>query len=212
MADYADKIIHGYETETPYLIEAYGQLCPEDVLAPVAEFLPDTGKVLDVGAGIGTNAVWLASRGCEVAAVEPAKTFRNHGKNGYPSRNVSWHNGRLPMLSGIGFSKGDFDTVLAIGVLHHLVPTDQAAAIETFASLLKPSGRMILSLRHGPCPASRPGFSVSADLITEVAVQCGFDVRHRSENGSIQPANRRAGVTWTWLVLDAPEFDLKAGC
>nr|WP_247748014.1 class I SAM-dependent methyltransferase [Ruegeria sp. R13_0] len=163
--------------------------------------MPDTGaSVLDVGAGTGTVARWLAKRGCDVTAIEPVDAFRNHAMRGDGALSVKWLDACLPRPSALPDGAA-FDTILVVGVLHHLPPRDQHAAISVLSERLRPQGQMILSLRHGPCPPDRPGFKISDDAIVDQAVSSGLQVHHRSRANSIQPANQRAGVTWTWLVF-----------
>src|SRR5688572_14090431 len=47
----------------------YGE-APNDFLASVADRLPESGYALDIGAGEGRNALFLASRGLNVLAVD----------------------------------------------------------------------------------------------------------------------------------------------
>jgi len=199
------KIIEGYEQAAAELIPIYENLSPEIVLAPVLDYLPETGsEVLDVGAGPGTIAAWLASRGNHVTAVEPVSKFRTYGQKTYQHLSISWCNSHLPELTNSRPWRCCFDIVLGIGVLHHLNPPDQDRAIHTLSSCLKPSGRLILSLRHGPCPDDRPGFEISVEKVLHSAESAGVQVQHTFHRASIQDGNRRAGVTWTWLVLGAP--------
>jgi len=194
---YFQTVKAGYEQAAQQLIPAYDSLSPSDVLRPVLDYLPDTGaSVLDVGAGTGTVARWLAKRGCDVDA------FRNHAICGDGAQSVKWLDACLPRLSALPDGSA-FDTILVIGVLHHLPPRDQHMAVRVLSERLWPQGRMILSLRHGPCPPDRPGFEVSEDAIVDQAVGSGLQVHHRSRTNSIQPANQSAGVTWTWLVFGA---------
>ncbi len=193
----------GYEQAAPQLIPAYDSLSPTDVLRPVLDYLPDTGaSVLDVGAGTGTVARWLANRGCDVTAIEPVDAFRNHAMRGDGAQSVKWLDARLRRLGAL-LDDAAFDTILVIGVLHHLPPRDKHMAIRALSKRLRPQGQMILSLRHGPCPPDRPGYVISDDAIVDLAVGSGLRVHHRSRTSSIQPANQRAGVTWTWLVFGA---------
>lgn len=200
LAPYSRQIISGYEQAAPELVPAYRALPPEVVLAPVAAHLPARGAcVLDVGAGPGINAAWLAERGCKVTAVEPAAAFRAAGQTAHPHPGIQWRDDHLPGLPSVTGAR--FDAILAIGVLHHLMPRDQTEAIRTMARLLRPGGKLILSLRHGPCPTDRPGFTICAEDIVKTAEQTGLHKAHLSHRGSIQDGNRRAGVTWTWAVF-----------
>ncbi len=200
---YFQTVKAGYEQAAQRLIPTYDNLSPTDVLRPVLDHLPDTGaSVLDVGSGTGTVARWLAKRGCDVTAIEPVDAFRNHAMRGDGAQSVRWLETCLPRLSALPDGAA-FDTILVIGVLHHLPPRDQHMAIRFLSKCLRPQGRMILSLRHGPCPPDRPGYVISDDAIVDQAVGSGLQVHHRSRTESIQPANQSADVTWTWLVFGA---------
>ena len=200
--DYSDAIIAGYEARASDLIPAYDQLSPRVVLAPVAAHLPRAGQtVLDVGAGTGCNAAWLAEQGCHVTAVEPTGAFRRHGCMRYADVGIDWIDDTLPTLSRV---RSTFDCILAIGVLHHLQSDDQDAALMALDRVLNPKGLLILSLRHGPSAPGRQGFSIDAKRLSDTAKALGLTLMQSIQTGSIQDGNRRAGVTWTWLVLRAP--------
>ncbi len=201
-------VIAGYGAKASDLIPAYDDLSPEETLAQVIAHLPNAGQsVLDVGAGTGRIAGWLTHRGCRVTGVEPTASFRRYAQQSYPG--IAWIDDTLPHLKSL---RVRFDAILAIGVLHHLKPEDQQAAIVTLSQRLRPGGRLILSLRHGPSPASRPGFAVGAAQLTDTAQAQGLAIEQSQQAGSIQQDNRRAGVTWTWLVLRAPAFGVDEGC
>ncbi|MBM3645883.1 MAG: class I SAM-dependent methyltransferase [Alphaproteobacteria bacterium] len=54
--------------------------------------------VLDVGAGTGRDAAWLASRGLEVVAVEPSGPMLAEGQRLHPSPSIRWISNSLPGL------------------------------------------------------------------------------------------------------------------
>jgi hypothetical protein len=70
------------------------------------------------------------------------------------------------------------------------------------AALTADGGVVILSLRHGPVPPGRRMFEVSADETICLARAVGLRTRLQEERGSIQAANRLAGVTWTLLAFE----------
>ncbi|MEM7091015.1 MAG: class I SAM-dependent methyltransferase [Pseudomonadota bacterium] len=203
------KVIEGYKAAANSLIPAYDHLAAQDVLQPVSAFLPRAGhRVLDVGAGTGAVAAWLASKGCQVTAVEPVAAFRDHARQAYANLSIRWLDDRLPVLNSLAEDMVKFDCILAIAVLHHLASQDQNASLSTFARLLVPNGRLILSLRHGACPADRPGFDISVASLIKAGEDAGFCVRHLSHTSSIQDANRHAGITWTWIVFERLEHPI----
>ncbi|MET7749209.1 hypothetical protein [Micromonospora sp. NPDC005367] len=64
--------------------------------------------------------------------------------------------------------------------------------------MLVPGGRVVLSLRHGPIPAGRRMFEVSASETIESAAGHGLTVVHSSE---LEDPHGRAGVRWSYLGL-----------
>jgi len=63
------------------------------------KYLPVSGQVLDVGAGIGRDAKWLAELGFDVIAVEPALGLRQHGQLLTDKLSVYWLDDILPELT-----------------------------------------------------------------------------------------------------------------
>jgi SAM-dependent methyltransferase len=200
--DQAD-ILEGYALHAQELIPQFEKLATPQVLAPVMELLPvRPGRVLDVGAGTGRDAAWLADRGHRVTAVEPVRELREAGAALHPSANISWMDDRLPALEGVRAIGETYDTILCIGVWQHVQPSRHQAAVAALAVLAAPRGRLILSLRHGPGSPHRRCYPVSPGDIISAAEAAGLGLRKRCSTPSIQQRNRDAGVTWTWLCLE----------
>ena len=70
----------------------------------------------------------------------------------------------------------------------------------------RPGGRVILSLRHGPMPAGRRMFAVSAEETVELAGRYGLEVVDRVHSGD---THGRPGVSWSTLVLQRPHGVLR---
>ena len=197
------NVIAGYASAAPDLIPRYEALSTMEVLAPVASMLPtQPAHVLDVGAGSGRDAAWLAERGHRITAVEPVEALRSAGKALHPSSAIDWVDDWLPLLEEVRRRREAYDLILLDGVLHHLLPDAQAEAIPVLASLTGARGRLILSLRHGPTHALRPGSPTDPDRIVRTAEAAGLRLALRRAASSLQPDNRKAGVSWTWLCLD----------
>jgi hypothetical protein len=69
---------------------------------------------------------------------------------------------------------------------------------------------LIMTLRHGPVPAGRRMFAVTADetviLVEAEELKKVFN-RHAE---SREDTNRRAGVRWTKLVFERPAYSAAA--
>jgi hypothetical protein len=74
-------------------------------------------------------------------------------------------------------------------------------AMPRVASLVRPEGMLIISLRHGPHAPGRRTFDVSAEetvkLASESGLRCALNVRTESAG----ELNRRAGITWSRLAF-----------
>jgi SAM-dependent methyltransferase len=199
----SDAILDGYAVAaTPDLIARYEAFDTADLLAPVFDCLPAAAtRVVDLGAGTGRDAAWFARAGHEVVAVEPVEPLRTAGMALHENLPICWIDDVLPLVVRLRRAL-PFGLVLANGVWHHLEPSDQTRAIARVARLLQPRGRMVMSLRHGPGPAGRHAFPVSAADIAAQAERVGLSLMRRVETGSIQPGSQAAGVKWAWLAFE----------
>ncbi|MDU8942449.1 class I SAM-dependent methyltransferase [Ovoidimarina sediminis] len=187
-----------YREHARELGRKYDAVRSGDVLAPVAAFLPPPpARILDIGAGTGRDAVWLADRGYLVTAAEPTEEFRETIRG--RERGIVVIDAALPRLDGI---EGAFDLVLGNAVWHHVPSGGRNAALERIAALLAPGGRAVLSLRLGPAMPELGTFALDPDREIQRTEAAGFTLLHRAEAPSHQAGNIAAGVTWTWLVLE----------
>ena len=88
-----------YDENANQLAKQYNSVEFETVHGPWQSYWPLNGeKVLDVGAGCGRDAKWLAENGCEVIALEPSSAMRMLGKQITGSA-VTWLDDSLPALT-----------------------------------------------------------------------------------------------------------------
>jgi len=197
------SIKEGYAADAAELIPRFETLRTEDVLAAVWDLLPSHDcKVLEIGAGTGRDAAWLAARGHQVLAVEPVDALRRAGRLLHASPRLEWLDDELPLLRRTQARRERFSFILSVAVWQHLPPEQHAEAIGTIASLAAPEGRVILSVRHGPGAPNRPCFAADTDALVADGVAAGLSLRARRPASSVQQRNRDAGVTWEWLCFD----------
>lgn len=205
-----DRAIAGYGAAAEALTARYLDLDSDELYARVIRFFPAApARVLDIGAGPGRDAGWLAAKGHDVTAVEPVAAFRASGQARFGA-GVTWVDDRLPRLERLCALWAAYDLILVSGVWHHLEEGAQARAMQAVAGLLAPGGRLLLSLRHGPGAAARPVHSTDPELMIHHAREQGLDPLHRCNAPSRQNANIAAGVTWSWLVLARPQIAVSA--
>ncbi|PWS34807.1 methyltransferase type 11 [Falsiroseomonas bella] len=184
--------------------EAYEAFGFAEIHAGAMPFLPKPpGLVLDVGAGSGRDAAWFADHGFEVIAVEPAPKLREEAARLHPSPLIRWLDDRLPALSAVHRLGLAFDLVWVSAVWQHMTPEDRPRAMRKLATLLKPGGRVVVTLRHGPAPQDRPMWPVDANEVERLGLDHGLALRVATER--IEDRQGRADVRWQTVVLDLPD-------
>jgi 2-polyprenyl-3-methyl-5-hydroxy-6-metoxy-1,4-benzoquinol methylase len=193
----------GYVEQAAMLVPNWQRLSFTDKPKQVFELIPTSPSyVVDIGAGIGVDAAGLAAMGHRVVAVEPVDGLRNPGQALHSSSAIEWVADALPRLEQVTSRAETFDLAMLSAVWMHLDEPERQVGMPIVASLLRPGGRMIMSLRHGPVPEGRRMFEVTADETIALAGREGLRVILRLEAESVQQANRSSGVTWTHLAFD----------
>jgi hypothetical protein len=93
-----------------------------------------------------------------------------------------------------------YDVVMLTAVWMHLDLAQRERAMARVAPLLQVGGMMGLSLRHGPVPAGRRMFDVSAEETRALAARHGLAVIHESKGPSQLGG---PGVWWDRLAFRA---------
>jgi len=156
-------------------------------------------RVLDIGAGTGRDAAGLAELGYLVTAVEPTAELRTRAQQLHVSPWITWLDDSLPDLCIIAASGETFDVVMLTAVWMHLDATQRRHAMPAVAALVRPSGLMTLSLRHGPVPAGRRMFEVTAEETIALAQTEGLTCIQRLEGGD--SLFNRSDIRWDRLVF-----------
>lgn len=197
-----DGTIAGYDRDAAALAARYESLSAGALWARVRELMPaGPGRLaLDVGAGSGRDAAWLASQGYEVVAVEPADGMRAEGVRRHPG--LRWVDDRLPALAAIHRLGLSYDLLLLSAVWMHLPPPERPRAFRKLATLLKPGGVLVLTLRHGPSEPGRPMYPTTLGEIEALGREHGLAVlRVLDETDGLG----RSDVAWTTVVLRLPD-------
>jgi SAM-dependent methyltransferase len=119
---------------------AYG-LSPNEFLASMADRLPKSGNALDIGAGEGRNALFLASRGLSVLAVDQSTVGMQKAERLAHARGLTLRT-RVVDLKDFDADPDSFDVVSSIYV--HLPQPLRAAVHRRGRTGLKPGGVFLL--------------------------------------------------------------------
>ena len=198
------KSVEWYEKNAAGVVERYERHNPEMLHDWLKDLLPSKpSMVLDVGAGTGRDAAWLASMGHEVVAVEPSAAMRDHANKQHPNSPICWFPDKLPNLKGIMRSGLSFDFILLSAVWMHVPKgNDRERAFRKLVSLLKPGGVIAISLRMGPTEKKRGIHPVDPGEIRKLArdhtlveVYCGERPDHSG----------RDNINWINIAFRAPD-------
>ena len=110
---------------------------------------PPGSEVLDIGAGSGRDMGILMREPHDVYGVEPSESLRQLAVSNAPELAGRFYSGSLPGLSAI--LDRQFDGILCSAVFMHIPEEEHFDAACEIRNLLKPHGRLLLSV-----PRSRP--------------------------------------------------------
>lgn len=196
--------IRGYDGDAGRALAEHYETADPAVLheALIPHLPPAPAAVLDVGAGSGRDAAWLAGQGYSVLAVEPSATMRAAGQQRHPEAAISWMADSLPGLDTVCRLGAAFDAILLSAVWMHVPPADRRRAFRKLVSLLKPGGTLAISLRMGPPDVDRDMHPVATDEIETLARNHGVAVLE------VRQSPDRLGrdeISWVQIVLRLPD-------
>ena len=192
-----------YDAHAETLADRYEEVSPGSLYDWLRDLLPSKpATVLDVGAGIGRDANWLAYKGHKVVAVEPASKLRTMARERNDAPGIQWISDSLPGLRATFRTGLSFDVILANAVWMHVASSDRARAFRKLITLLKPGGVLAITLRRGPTEAGRTVHPVSAAEIKRLARDHGAFVER--ENTADDLLGRRE-IRWEQLAIRLPD-------
>ncbi|AMD60423.1 hypothetical protein AWN88_19800 [Agrobacterium tumefaciens] len=160
-------------------------------------------NVLDIGAGTGRDATWIAGKGHVVVAVEPADEFRRLAQRLHSNANVRWVNDRLPKLKT--FSAERFDWIILSAVWMHVHSAERAETLARLKALLSENGKIYITLRIGRGEPNRGIFRVSVEELRALALPLNLTVH---EYGARDDLLGRSDIHWMSVVLRQPESEV----
>lgn len=194
----------GYEGEAGRRLAArYETVNPVDLHRQMSDYLPPApAAILDIGAGSGRDAAWLAKQGYTVLAVEPSATMRQEGQRRHADPKLSWLADSLPGLDAVFRLGAAFDVILLSAVWMHVAPSDRPRAFRKLITLLKPGGLIALSLRLGPPEPDREMYPVDDTEIETLARAHGVTVL---QTDRVADRLGRPEIAWVQMVLRLPD-------
>lgn len=159
---------------------AYGEAA-NAFLSSVADRLPNVGRALDIGAGEGRNALFLASCGLNVLAVDQSEVGMQKALRLAKVRGLTLRTQAVD-LRDFDAEHNSFDVITSIFV--HL-PADLRAAVHQRVGVwLKPGGLFVLEayapdqIARGTGGPKDPSLLASLDVILRELA--GFEIEHQA--------------------------------
>ena len=176
----------GYGETAAERLKHYESIGFADVHGDILHLFPTTpSQVIDIGAGTGRDAAAFAERGHRVTAVEPTPELRAEAGRLHARWPITWIDDSLPDLDRVHERGERYDVVMLTAVWMHLDAGQRERAMARVAPLVRPGGLMALSLRHGPVPAGRRMFDVSAHETCDLAKRHGLATIHESSGPAL---------------------------
>jgi SAM-dependent methyltransferase len=191
-----------YQQNAEKLISAYEAVAAEEVHKAWKGLLPPTkGLVLEVGAGSGRDAAWLASMGHEVIAVEPCANFRSKAKERHANPAIRWIDDSLPQLKKVRGMEFRFDVILVSAVWMHLSEIDSQRAFRILSGLLRRNGILIISYKIGQPREGQPMRQVLPEELRHLARKHALEILLDEEQGDFLGRPN----TWHTFVFRLPD-------
>jgi ubiquinone/menaquinone biosynthesis C-methylase UbiE len=189
----------------------YEATSPEAIHNWMADFMPSPGSLaIDLGAGSGRDAEWLARHGLRVIAAEPNPVMRAGAERAHHHPSVHWMGDSLPELKNLRLAGVAADLVMATAVWMFIAPGQRPAAMASIASILHPSGIFCAALRLGPADAARGMVAVCTETFKRNAADHGLDCIREAAAADLWG---RPEITWAYLAFRKnPAWTSEPGC
>jgi SAM-dependent methyltransferase len=192
-----------YDANAETVVAQYEGVSSDDVHDWLRDLLPERPTtVLDVGAGSGRDAAWLASKGHDVVAVEPSASMQAAATSLHPNVRVRWIDDSLPALATVTRSGLSFDFILLSAVWMHLSMSDRPRAFRKLINLLKPGGLLAITLRQGPADQARGIYPVSLAEVEALARNHGAYLERQTK---AEDKLGRRDVYWVQVAVRLPD-------
>ena len=170
------------------------------------EIFPPGGKILDIGCGSGRDLTALRNLGYKAFGIESSPKMLDQIKEQKPELKNYTARGFLPEGIPEHYSiPGSWDGLVCSAVLQHIRDSLLPSAASTLSSLIKPRGRLILTI-PGTYPLNKKNRDVKerlcrirpAEEISRLFENNRFSLLDKRENPD---SLNRKGISWITLIF-----------
>ena len=193
-----------YSLNADKFAKLYEGVAPQEIHGNWLHLIPNAKSViLDIGAGSGRDAAWFAKQGHEVLAVEPSDALREKAQRLHTSPSIQWLNDKLPSLKAVYNTGIKFDLILLSAVWFHVSPNHRERSFRKLTNLLKPGGKLIISLRHGPAPDDgRVIYPCNTQELKNLSNNHMLEIVLETTNDDKMG---RSDISWSTIVFQLPD-------
>lgn len=206
-SDYFDGI-YASQPPTGAPIAAAGWDCaqPQPVVVDLHAAGAIRGEVLDVGCGTGENALYLATLGCRVTALDASPSAIQHARVKAGQRGLSGHVD-FAVADALDLSQfqASFDTVIDSGLFHVFSDSDRRAYVAALRAVCRPGARLHIAAVSDAAPPGPGPRRVSAAELVEAFAGWTILTLQRSIMVGLLPGQRAQSPIPAWRMTAAPE-------
>lgn len=167
------------------------KLVEEGVLKP--------GRVVDLGCGAGTNAIYLAGKGFEVTGIDVAPSGLNQAQERAEKAGVKVRWLLANVLAAPELEP--FDLVFDRGCYHHLRRIDPAGYVETLRRYTRPGSRaLILAGNANEKPHWGPPRVKEEELRGDLSKLFEFERLREIHFDAVDPSAAKKALAWSVLL------------
>jgi SAM-dependent methyltransferase len=196
---HVEGVVGYYHNRAAEFNDKFLSFTVDQALGELQRYLPVApSNILDVGAGPGRDAIWLAQQGHKVTAVEPAESLRLSGQQKSAELDVVWLDDRLPELAVVAARPTRFDFILLSAVWMFLPPDLRHPALQSLAGLLKPHGRIGMTVQTASAERQELKFFTSTEDFATLAKSASLEIEACFE---VPDSRGSSSTSWQSIVF-----------
>ncbi|MDQ8195323.1 class I SAM-dependent methyltransferase [Coraliomargarita sp. SDUM461004] len=205
------KTIEAYDTHAAVFAARYrsGERVPVERLKLA---FGHRWQILDIGVGSGVDMSRFLDAGYDVRGVEPSLMLMQTALKHFPRLQGRIWQGSLPMADTELFEswQSHYMGIFCSAVLMHIAYDQQPLALEQMYAMLKPEGRLLLTVSSGRTGLNAQGrdeynrfyAELSEDRVLELAQHAGFIQQQTWHDADKW---HREGLVWASYLFEKPK-------
>jgi len=190
------RTISIYDELAEEIASVHAQLTPHRLYELAEKYFRPSGKILDLGCGIGRDSAWLKKNNFHAIGVDASKGMLEQGRKLYP--HIDFVCDQLPDLET--FSDNQFDGVFCSAVVMHLPQEQIARAMLNIMRILRKQGVALISYRSSNSKDEREGGKLYTPINPVQLIQFASDSGASLVHQEAEIEDGR-GHTWYNLVF-----------